>query len=112
MSPLSRQTQESKLHKMEKHPRTAIGVTKMGQVVVLVFSGRTKLSAGADYVEMCKIARKLFPDIWYMMNVDGGGSAVLGISVGKSFMELSYPALSLESTVGMARPISTVLCLK
>lgn len=112
MSPLSCQTQESQLHKLAKHPRTAIGVTTQGKLVVLVFSGRTKLSSGADYIEMCRIARKLFPDIRYMMNVDGGGSAVLGMAIGRSFMELSYPALSLESTVGMARPISTVLCLR
>lgn len=112
MTPLSCQTQESQVHKMARHPRTAIGVTKSGKLVVLVYSGRTRLSVGADYEEMCKICRQLFPDIWYLMNVDGGGSAVLGISIGGSFMELSYPALSLESTVGMIRPISTILCLK
>lgn len=112
MSPLSRQTQESELHTMVKHPRTAIGITKNGELVILVFSGRTWLSTGADYRGMCEIARKIIPDIWCLMNVDGGGSAVLGMSIGSSFMELSYPATSIGSCAGMVRPVNTVLCLE
>lgn len=112
MSPLSRQTQEAEIHRMVKHPRTAIGLTKGGSLVILVYSGRITLSSGADYGEMITIARKLFPDIQSLMNVDGGGSAMLGMSIGKSFMELSYPAISLDSCAGMVRPINTTLCLK
>lgn len=112
MSPLSRQTQETEIHKMARHPRTAVGTTKNGEFFVLVFSGRTLLSAGADYRQMCLIAKKLFPDVWCMMNVDGGGSSVLAVSVEGSFMELSYPATSMGSCAGMVRPINTVLCLE
>lgn len=112
MSPLSRQTQETEVHKMARHPRTAVGTTKNGDFFVLVFSGRTLLSAGADYCQMCLIAKKLFPDVWCMMNVDGGGSSVLAASIGGSFMELSYPATSMGSCAGMVRPINTVLCLE
>ncbi len=107
-SPLSRQTQESNLHSIVKHPRTAIGTTRSGELVVLVFSGRTRRSAGADYLEMCAIARELFPDIDYLMNVDGGGSAVLGLVHNGSFMELSLPSTSSGSCVGMVRTIKTV----
>lgn len=109
MSPLSRQTQESSLHEIIKHPRTAIGLTDSGDLLILVFSGRTRLSTGADYVEMCRIARKLYPDVRTLMNADGGGSAVLGLVCQGSFMELSYPSTSEGSTVGMARPIQTAL---
>lgn len=112
MSPLSCQTQESALHELVKHPRTAIGMTEDGKLVILVYSGRTRMSAGADYREMIIIARKLFPGIWNLMNVDGGGSAMLGMAIGGSFMELSYPATSIESCAGMARPVNTVLCLE
>ncbi len=108
-SPLSRQTQESALHTLAKHPRTAIGTTKSGELVILVFSGRTEASDGADYGEMCTIARKLLPDIQYLMNVDGGGSAVLGMVQNGTFTELSLPSTSTGSTVGMVRPINTVL---
>ena len=112
MSVMSRQTQESAIHELEKHPRTGIGVTKDGDLVILVYSGRTTLSVGADYKEMVQIARKVFPDIWRMMNVDGGGASVLGMAVGNSFMELSYPATSVDNCVGMVRPINTILCLE
>lgn len=111
MSPLSRQTQESEVQKLEKHPRTAIGLTSSGELLLLVFSGRLRISTGADYFEMCRIAKKLFPNVRYLMNADGGGSSLLGMSLGNTFMELSYPAPSLDSCPGMARPIHTVLCL-
>lgn len=108
-SPLSRQTQESALHTLAKHPRTAIGTTQNGELVILVFSGRTDDSNGADYAEMCTIARELIPDIRYLMNVDGGGSAMLGLVQNGEFLELSLPSTSTGSTVGMVRPINTVL---
>lgn len=111
MSPLSRQTQESSLHTMVKHPRTAIGTTREGDLVILVFSGRTWRSTGADYGEMITIARSLFPDVQYLMNVDGGGSAMLGMVQDGKFMELSCPSTSLNSIVGMVRPINTVFYL-
>lgn len=108
-SPLSRQTQESALHTLVKHPRTAIGITENGELVILVFSGRTWRSTGADYDQMCRIARQLCPDIRWLMNVDGGGSAMLGMVQNGSFMELSCPSTSTGSVVGMVRPINTVL---
>lgn len=108
MSPLSRQTQESMLHKQAKHPRTAIGTAENGDLVILVYSGRTWRSAGADYREMIEIARKLYPDIENLMNVDGGGSAMLGLVHEGSFLELSFPATSSGSCAGMVRPINTL----
>lgn len=111
MSPLSRQTQESALHDLVKHPRTAIGITENDELVIIVYSGRTRMSTGADYREMIMIARELFPTIKNLMNVDGGGSAMLGMAIDGNFMELSYPATSIDSCAGMVRPVNTVLCL-
>ena len=111
MSPLSRQTQESALHTLVRHPRTAIGAAQNGDLVILVYSGRTWRSVGADYDEMCRIARAFFPDVRSLMNGDGGGSAVLGMVCNGSFIELSCPAASTESCVGMARPVNTVLMI-
>lgn len=113
MSPLSRQTQESAMHNLCKHPRTAIGVTWDNELVILVFSGRIRISSGADYYEMCRIARELVPDIRCLMNVDGGGSAVLGMVLNGSFVELSCPASATGSScVGMVRSIKTILHLR
>lgn len=107
-SPLSRQTQESNLHSLAKHPRTAIGCTKDGSLIILVYSGRTWRSTGADYKEMIAIARQLFPDVQYLMNCDGGGSAMLGLVAEGEFLELSYPSTSSGSCAGQVRPINTV----
>lgn len=108
MSPLSRQTQESALHKMVKHPRTAIGAAGNGDLLIFVFSGRTRMTSGADYAEMCTIARALHPDVRHLMNADGGGSAMLGLVCRGRFMELSFPSTSSASCAGMVRPIQTV----
>ena len=107
-SPLSRQTQESSLHTLVKHPRTAIGCAKNGDLLVLVFSGRTWRSVGADYKEMVEITRQLFPDVDMLMNGDGGGSAMLGLVHEGEFMELSCPSTSGYSCAGQVRPINTV----
>ncbi len=112
LCPLSRQTQESEIHRPSRHPRTAVGVTEAGELFVLVFSGRTALSRGADYGEMSRIARQLVPGVLHMMNVDGGGSAVFGMAKDKVFMELSCPATSYSSPAGMVRQINTILCIK
>ena len=107
-SPLSRQTQESNLHSLVKHPRTAIGCAENGDLLVLVFSGRTWRSVGADYDEMIRIARALYPDVHYLMNGDGGGSAMLGLVRDGEFMELSCPSTSTFSCAGQVRPVNTV----
>lgn len=109
MTPLSRQTQESVYHKSVKHPRTIIGTAENGDLLLLVFSGRTWRSTGANYEEIIGITRQLYPDVKILMNMDGGGSAVLGLAMNGSFMELSFPATSSGSAVGMVRPISTML---
>ena len=108
MTPLSRQTQESSLHTLAKHPRTAIGCAKNGDLLVLVFSGRTWRSSGADYSEMITIARSLYPDVDYLMNGDGGGSAMLGLTHEGEFLELSCPSTSANSCAGQVRPVNTV----
>lgn len=108
-SPLSRQTQESDLHTLSRHPRTAIGQAENGDMVLLVFSGRTRLSRGADYIEMCRIARQIYPDVTQLMNVDGGASAVLCMVHDGTVVELNCPSTSSLSCAGMARPIKTLL---
>ena len=112
LSPLSRQTQESRVHTMARHPRTVVGVTKRNELFVLVVSGRTPVSAGADYLELCRLARLLVPDTVTLINWDGGGSSVLGLLENDVFTELSYPAPSDGSITGMARPVSSLLFIK
>ncbi|MBQ7565803.1 MAG: phosphodiester glycosidase family protein [Oscillospiraceae bacterium] len=112
LSPLSRQTQESAQHTLKRHPRTGVGVTEKGELFVLVFSGRSPQSLGADYIEMVQIARRLVPDIRTFINWDGGGSSVLGLLEGDRFAEISLPSPSDESIMGMARPINTMIVVE
>ena len=107
-SPLSCQTQESDIGSMVRHPRTAIGLTKRGKLFALVFSGRSSVSAGADYREMCRLTQKLVPDAMELMNLDGGGSAVLGITLSGRFIEYSWPSTSPGTIAGMVRPIHSL----
>ena len=107
-SPLSCQTQESDIASMVRHPRTAIGLTRQGKLFALVYSGRSALSAGADYREMCALAQKLVPDVQELMNVDGGGSAVLGLAIGRRFIEYSWPSTTPGTVAGMVRPIHSL----
>ncbi len=109
MSALSRQTQETEIEKPARHPRTAIGICENGDLVIMVFSGRSLISAGADYSQMCSAARMMFSDISDLMNADGGGSSLLGISYDGIFMELSLPATSSTNTAGMGRTVNTAL---
>ena len=107
-SPLSCQTQESDIGSMVRHPRTAIGLTKQGKLFALVYSGRAAFSAGADYSEMCDLALRLVPDVEELMNVDGGGSALLAITFGNRLVEYSWPSSSPGTLPGMARPVNSL----
>ena len=111
-SPLSCQTQESDIGSMVRHPRTAIGLTQQGKLFALVYSGRSSVSAGADYREMCRIARLLAPDVKELMNVDGGGSAVLGLAIGRRFIEYSWPSTTPGTVAGMVRPIHSLFQIR
>ncbi len=107
-TPLSMQTQETDIQNLSKHPRTAIGVDNNGDLFILVFSGRTNISRGADYLQMIEIANKMIPDIECMINVDGGASSVLAMVKNGEVMELSYPAASNQTCVGVMRNIKTI----
>lgn len=110
--PLSAQTQESNLVSRMRHPRTATGVTRDGRLVILVFSGRSKVSEGADYLEMLEAARLLVPDLQALINWDGGGSSVLGLLEGEAFTEINLCAPSDDSLAGMVRPISSEILVR
>ncbi len=112
MSALSRQTQETEVEKPARHPRTAVGICGNGDLVIMVFSGRSLISGGADYSQMCTAARTVFRDIRDLMNVDGGGSSLLGISSDGVFMELSLPATSATNVAGMGRTVNTALDIR
>jgi Phosphodiester glycosidase len=59
------------------HPRTGIGWTKDGQVLMVVVDGRSERSAGMTLHEFAKLFRSM--GAVEALNVDGGGSSTMWI---------------------------------
>ncbi|MCT4543760.1 MAG: phosphodiester glycosidase family protein [Vallitalea sp.] len=109
LTKLSMQTQESEIHKIEKHPRTVIGLTSDNKFFIMVFSGRSKRSAGANYYELIETAKKIFGDIEYLMNIDGGGSSFLAYITQNELFELNDIAHSNNTCAGVIRPVNSIM---
>ncbi|ANH83981.1 hypothetical protein A8C56_15475 [Niabella ginsenosidivorans] len=60
-----------------RHPRTAVGVTTKGSVILLVADGRNANAAGLNLEELAKIMRWL--GCTSAINLDGGGSSTLWV---------------------------------
>ena len=86
----------------DKHPRTAIGYTQDGTMIILAIQGRMKgLAEGATLPQMAKIMVDL--GCVEAMNLDGGGSSCLLIN-GKETIKPSDP--------NGQRPVPAVLVIK
>jgi len=86
----------------DKHPRTAIGYTQDGTMIILAIQGRMKgLAEGATLPQMAKIMVDL--GCVEAMNLDGGGSSCMLIN-GKETIKPSDPSGQ--------RPVPAVLVIK
>jgi hypothetical protein len=61
----------------KRHPRSAVGRTKEGDLWFVVVDGRQKMSVGASLVELATIMRRL--GCVEAINLDGGGSSCLNL---------------------------------
>jgi hypothetical protein len=87
---------------LDKHPRTAIGYTLDGRIIILAVQGRMKgIADGATLTEMANTLLEL--GCYEAMNLDGGGSSCLLVN-GKETIKPSDP-------VGQ-RPIPAALIVK
>jgi hypothetical protein len=62
----------------DKHPRTAMGYTKDGQLIILVIEGRNPTARGATLIQEAQILKDL--GCVEALNLDGGGSSCLLIN--------------------------------
>lgn len=63
----------------DRHPRTAMGYTQNGGLIILVIQGRfPKLAEGATLQQEAQILKDL--NCWEALNLDGGGSSCLLIN--------------------------------
>ncbi|NOT51452.1 MAG: hypothetical protein HOP10_09270 [Chitinophagaceae bacterium] len=70
----------------DKHPRTAMGYTKDGKLIILVVEGRNKDAGGATLTQEAQIFKDL--GCWEALNLDGGGSSCLLVN-GKETIKVS-----------------------
>ncbi len=73
----------------DKHPRTAMGYTKDGKLIILVIEGRNKNAGGATLTQEAQIFKDL--GCWEALNLDGGGSSCLLVN-GKETIKVSDAA--------------------
>lgn len=59
----------------DKHPRTAIGYTKDGKVIILMVEGRNAIAHGATLAQEAQILKDL--GCQEALNLDGGGSSCM-----------------------------------
>jgi hypothetical protein len=62
----------------DKHPRTAIGYTQSGKLILLVIEGRSPNATGSNLIEEAKILKDI--GCWEAMNLDGGGSSYMMVN--------------------------------
>jgi hypothetical protein len=59
----------------DKHPRTAMGYTKDGKLIILMIEGRNAVAHGATLGQEAQILKDL--GCWESLNLDGGGSSCM-----------------------------------
>ena len=62
----------------DKHPRTAMGYTRDGDLIILAVQGRSESGGGASLVQEAQLLKDL--GCIEGMNLDGGGSSCLLIN--------------------------------
>ncbi len=86
----------------DKHPRTCMGYTKDGRLIVLVIQGRYKgIAEGADLKEEAQLLKDIGCE--EALNLDGGGSSCMLIN-GKETIK--------PSEKGEERPVPAVFIIK
>lgn len=106
---LSKQTQDSETFRLDKHPRTAIGITAENELFVIVCAGRSVHSVGADYFDLIDISRDIFKNVKYLMNLDGGASSLIGAVVDGEVYPLNDITYTNDSCSGMLRPLNSMI---
>lgn len=87
----------------DKHPRTTMGYTKDGKLIILMFQGRfPNVAEGATLEQQARVLQSL--GCWEALNLDGGGSSCLLVN-GKETIKPSDKA-------GQQRPIPAVFIVK
>ncbi|MGH2653986.1 MAG: phosphodiester glycosidase family protein [Actinomycetota bacterium] len=88
------------------HPRTGIGVTPSGRILMVVVDGRREGSRGVTLVRFAKVFQKLRAS--FAMNLDGGGSSTMVVRGKKGGLKV----VNQPSDGGQRKVSSAVLVIK
>jgi len=112
-NPLSAETQETQLVSGVRQPRCCVGATKSGRIVALAASGRSSLSVGASFSELSSLAgfvtREAGDELDFLVNLDGGASAMLYAASPEHSALLSIPSPSDNNPAGVSRKVPALL---
>lgn len=93
---------------LAEDPRTAVGITDDGGLVLVCVDGRSEVSAGATYSDLTQVFLDLPVPIRSVLNLDGGHSTILmGRCAGEQMQILNRPSSGLDEL----RPIADILAL-
>lgn len=90
----------------KKHPRTAVGVTPTGRILMVVVDGRRKDSKGVTLVRLARLMQGLHAS--YALNLDGGGSSTMVVKGKKGGLQV----VNEPSDGGQRKVSSAVLVIK
>lgn len=97
-------TQVNQVFNTNRHPRTAIGITATGKVIMLVVDGRASQSHGLSTIDLSSIMLAL--GCVEAMNLDGGGSSTAWI---KDQGVVNYPTDNGKFDHDGERGVATVV---
>lgn len=92
----------------ERHPRSAVGRTASGDILIVAVDGRQTCSLGATLVEMAGIMKRL--GCIEAMNLDGGGSTalnLLGMTINRPSSGAERPVVNGIALYGPKPPAAT-----
>jgi exopolysaccharide biosynthesis protein len=93
---------------VQRHPRTAVGTDKKGNVYLIVVDGRSKGNAeGVTIAELTKVCEWL--GLCDAINLDGGGSSSMWSAAEGT---ISYPCRNKKFDHEGERKVSSVLVVK
>lgn len=90
----------------KRHPRTAVGQTKKGELVFVTVDGRSEQAAGMTLLELALVMRWLGCET--AMNLDGGGSTTMWL---RQHGVVNCPSDNQRFDHAGERPVTDALCL-
>lgn len=101
------QALDSSSFNVKRHPRTAVGITRKGKVILLIADGRNSNAYGLSLFELTKLMKWL--GCVDAINLDGGGSSTLWVN-GKGVV--NYPTDNGKWDHEGERKVANILYLR